>query len=239
MSGEFKQCPNGHYYQGDHCPYCKENNSNPREGWTGDDINAPGGNGETKVYPIGGGSSMPPTGRTIGGETEVGGPTISGDGRGTYNGPHIGNGGAPTIADDGKDTGHRSPIGTDTMILDPMDDQITPVEPRRQPTPAGVRKMVGWLISYTLDPNGVDFKLYEGRNIIGRDMGCNITINDSGVSEKHAVLLFRSGKYSITDQQTSNGTFVNDRDIELEPCYLQDGDVIKIGRTILKFRSSL
>ena len=20
----FKQCPNGHYYQGDHCPYCKE-----------------------------------------------------------------------------------------------------------------------------------------------------------------------------------------------------------------------
>ena len=20
---EYKQCPNGHYYQGDHCPYCK------------------------------------------------------------------------------------------------------------------------------------------------------------------------------------------------------------------------
>lgn len=24
MNGTFKQCPNGHYYQGDHCPYCDE-----------------------------------------------------------------------------------------------------------------------------------------------------------------------------------------------------------------------
>ena len=23
MQGEFKQCPNGHYYQGVSCPYCK------------------------------------------------------------------------------------------------------------------------------------------------------------------------------------------------------------------------
>lgn len=23
MNGEFKQCPNGHYYQGEVCPYCK------------------------------------------------------------------------------------------------------------------------------------------------------------------------------------------------------------------------
>lgn len=21
---KLKQCPNGHYYQGDHCPYCKQ-----------------------------------------------------------------------------------------------------------------------------------------------------------------------------------------------------------------------
>ena len=23
MSSDFKKCPNGHYYQGDHCPFCK------------------------------------------------------------------------------------------------------------------------------------------------------------------------------------------------------------------------
>ena len=101
-----------------------------------------------------------------------------------------------------------------------------------------VRKLVGWLVSYTLDPMGVDFKLYEGRNIIGRDMDCNITVNDNMVSSKHAVLLFRAGKYSVTDSQSSHGTFVNDVDIELEPYYLQDGDVIKVGQTVFKFRTS-
>lgn len=101
------------------------------------------------------------------------------------------------------------------------------------------RKLVGWLVSYTLDPLGVDFKLYEGRNVIGRDMDCSITLADKMVSAKHAVLLFRANKYSITDTQSSHGTFVNGEDIELEPRYLNDGDVITIGQTVLKFRSAL
>ncbi|MBO4645679.1 MAG: FHA domain-containing protein [Bacteroidales bacterium] len=101
------------------------------------------------------------------------------------------------------------------------------------------RKMVGWLVSYSLDVMGIDFKLYEGRNIIGRDMDCSITINDNMVSGKHAVLLYRAGKYSITDMQSSHGTFVNEEDIELEPRYLQDGDTIRMGKTTMKFRTSL
>ena len=100
------------------------------------------------------------------------------------------------------------------------------------------RKLVGWLVSYTLDAMGVDFKLYEGRNIIGRNPECNISVNDNMVSGEHAVLLFRAGKYSITDRQSSHGTFVNGNDIELEPCYLQDGDEIRMGKTQFKFRTS-
>ncbi|MBP5758114.1 MAG: FHA domain-containing protein, partial [Bacteroidales bacterium] len=96
----------------------------------------------------------------------------------------------------------------------------------------------GWLVSYSLDKMGVDFRLYEGRNIIGRDMDCNITVNDNMVSGRHAVLLFRADKYSLTDQQSTHGTFVNGNDIDLEPCYLQDGDVIKVGETVFKFRTS-
>ena len=101
------------------------------------------------------------------------------------------------------------------------------------------RKLVGWLVSYTLDEMGMDFKLYEGRNIIGRNADCQITIADKTVSGNHAVILFRAGKYSITDQQSSQGTFVNNEDIELEPRYLKDGDVIRMGQTLLRFRSSL
>ena len=93
-------------------------------------------------------------------------------------------------------------------------------------------------MSYTIDESGVDFRLYEGRNVIGRDSDCQIVIPDMSVTGRHAILLFRNGKYSITDQQSSNGTYVNDEDIELEPRYIQDGDIIRIGDTILKFRSS-
>ena len=28
MAGKFKQCPNGHYYQGTSCPYCKTRGGN-------------------------------------------------------------------------------------------------------------------------------------------------------------------------------------------------------------------
>ena len=107
-----------------------------------------------------------------------------------------------------------------------------------EPVKRDYRKLVGWLVSYTIDDAGVDFKLYEGRNIIGRDGDCQIVIPDGGVTGRHAILLYRNGKYSITDQQSSNGTYVNDEDIELEPRYLKDGDVIKVGNTVLKFRSS-
>ena len=95
------------------------------------------------------------------------------------------------------------------------------------------------MVTYSFDAMGVDYKLYEGRNVIGRDQDCNITVNDGMISGKHAILLFRADKYSLTDNQSSHGTFVNDEDIELEPCYLNDGDIIRMGETIFKFRTSL
>lgn len=116
-----------------------------------------------------------------------------------------------------------------------FDDEDQAGEPKKR----DYRKLVGWLVSYTIDEAGADFKLYEGRNIIGRDGDCQIVIPDGGVTGKHAVILYRNGRYSITDQQSSNGTYVNGEDIELEPRYINDGDVIRIANTILKFRSSL
>ena len=119
-----------------------------------------------------------------------------------------------------------------TMVVTEEENQPIP-EPRER------RKLVGWLVSYTLDEDGMDFKLYEGRNMIGRKQDCQVVIPDRTVTEHHALILFRAGKYSISDQQSTAGTFVNDEDIELDPRYLKDGDVIRIGTTILKFRSSL
>ena len=209
MSNEFKKCPNGHYYQGSHCPYCKTNNNfgTPTSGPTEVIPNPVGSQAPTEpMSDIGG-----PTKTTVVGD----GPTVVTNGGGTR--PC-----SRTIFDDGESG------------FSPQDNGIGVNQGGYRET----RKLVGWLVSYSLDAMGVDFKLYEGRNIIGRDAECNISVNDNMVSAKHAVILFRAGKYSITDSQSSHGTFVNDEDIELEPRYLQDGDQIRMGKTLFKFRTS-
>jgi hypothetical protein len=99
------------------------------------------------------------------------------------------------------------------------------------------RKLVGWLVSYTVDPLGADFRLYEGRNIIGSDMQCDIVINgDSSVSGKHLTILFRMGVFKFKDELSTNGTFIND--VFSEEGTLNDGDVIRTGNTVMKFRTT-
>ncbi len=217
MANEFKKCPNGHYYQGDHCPYCKSgvNATTQTDGYGNHDNY----DNQQTTEAFNNATS------TKGGENA----TIVGDGIRSGSGVSQNN-------DSGKIpmTG-RTVFGDEEEVGNGM---ASGGSGKGQGAYRETRKLAGWLVSYTLDPLGIDFKIFEGRNIIGRDTECNITINDNRVSSKHAVLLFRAGKYSITDSQSSHGTFVNDKDIELEPYYLQDGDVIRIGQTELKFRSS-
>lgn len=224
MSNEYKQCPNGHYYQGDHCPYCKSSNESSSRtevfGMGNDQMGGgayQGNNGATEVMPVSGG---------MGGGSGASSTVVMGD---------MGNMGNAPVSQNAPMPSNHTVFGEE-MEVDPNENG--------QPVNAGgnyrmARKLVGWLVSYSLDALGMDFKLYEGRNIIGRDADCNITVNDNMISGKHAVLLFRAGKYSLTDSQSSHGTFVNDQDIELEPKYLNDGDIIRMGKTVFKFRTSL
>lgn len=214
MQGEFKQCPNGHYYQGLTCPYCKNTNQ-------------PGNRTSLK--------------------TEV---FVGDDNRETINADsHISQATNKTTLTEGASTivspassmqsmHNRTVFGDDN---DSIDSDVSAPKPSSSTMPKESRysrKLVGWLVTYSFDELGVDYKLYEGRNIIGRDMDCNITVNDGRMSGKHAVLLYRANKYSLTDSQSSHGTFVNEVDIELEPRYLNDGDYIRMGKTIFKFRTA-
>lgn len=100
------------------------------------------------------------------------------------------------------------------------------------------RKLVGWLVSYTIDENGVDFKLFEGRNSIGADSGNDIVIaNDSSISSKHLTILFRLGTFKYKDELSTNGTFINEQ--IGDEGNLADGDTIKLGNTIFRFRSAV
>lgn len=102
------------------------------------------------------------------------------------------------------------------------------------------RKLVGWLVSYTIDSMGRDFRLFEGKNKIGVDSGCEITIpNDPSVSSVNSTILFRHGHFKLKDEFSTNGTFLNDADIDDNTPDLNDGDIIKVGKTIFKFKCAL
>lgn len=68
---------------------------------------------------------------------------------------------------------------------------------------------------------------------IGRASSCNIRIGDAGVSSKHAKIWCEDGQYFLMDLGSTNGTFVNERDVDREQ--LNDGDVITFGMTKAAF----
>ena len=108
-----------------------------------------------------------------------------------------------------------------------------------QATPGGQapsRKLVGFLITYNRDPNGRAYNIYEGRNFIGRDPSCDVSIpDDDQMSGRHMSILYRNvdDKFKFRDEQSSNGTFVNKE--LLDSGELENYDIIRAGSTIFIF----
>lgn len=71
---------------------------------------------------------------------------------------------------------------------------------------------------------------------IGRDLRCDLTINDASVSRQHARLEKTRQGYVITDLGSTNGTFVNDEPVVTRR--LEGGDRIRFGSFIFKFLSA-
>ena len=115
---------------------------------------------------------------------------------------------------------------------------------RRNPAMAGglvkpgddSRKLVGFLVTYNRTPMGKAFNIYEGRNYIGRDVSCDISIpDDNQMSGKHMLIRYLSGnnKFSFKDEMSSNGTYVNKE--LLDEGELQNYDIIRVGSTLFIF----
>ena len=71
------------------------------------------------------------------------------------------------------------------------------------------------------------------RTLIGRSPECDIFLDDVTVSRKHAVLVGRNGEFTIEDQGSLNGTFVNRT--RIESARLEDGDELQLGKYRLTF----
>jgi diguanylate cyclase (GGDEF)-like protein len=71
---------------------------------------------------------------------------------------------------------------------------------------------------------------------IGRSEQCTVCVDSDQVSRRHAVIQRVLGRYYVVDQNSTNGTFINERRIETQK--LEDGDQIRVGKTVLKYMES-
>jgi len=94
--------------------------------------------------------------------------------------------------------------------------------------------VVGWFVAMSGDQRGEDFRVREGKNLLGSGAEAQIVLRDTTVSGQHASLRYEDGKFFITDLDSSNGTYLNDKKIAREE--LKDNDVLRIGEITLKFK---
>ncbi len=101
----------------------------------------------------------------------------------------------------------------------------------------GGRKVVGVVISYSANPAGEVFKIYEGRNIIGRGNTADICFSkDNQMSSQHFLILYveAEGIFWGEDQKSSNGSYVNGK-FARGMVELHTNDVIVLGGTKMVF----
>lgn len=72
-------------------------------------------------------------------------------------------------------------------------------------------------------------ELTEGELSIGRTDLARLVMDDSGLSRVNTTFFIDDGEVMVTDENSTNGTFLNGEKISGRPKTLRDGDEIKIG----------
>lgn len=70
---------------------------------------------------------------------------------------------------------------------------------------------------------------------IGRGAEADVDVGDVEVSRHHSALLLWEDDWVIKDAHSRNGTWVNERRVEV--ALLKDGDVVRIGKTDMDFHA--
>lgn len=140
----------------------------------------------------------------------------------------------------------RAPIPPTRVAMSADIPAPTPV-----PKPAAAKKtvvmqeatkapVVGWFVALTGKHKGEDFRIKEGKNVVGSDPDCDIILTDDFISSKHAILKYvqKDGEriFIISDLDSTNGTFLNDSEEPIAREELVDNDTVTFGQTKMKFK---
>ncbi|MHB8669512.1 MAG: FHA domain-containing protein FhaB/FipA [Acidimicrobiales bacterium] len=86
-----------------------------------------------------------------------------------------------------------------------------------------------------LEPPGTAGQSFElGDELtMGRAAGCQITLEDTYVSQLHARVFRRDGQIWVEDLGSTNGTYLNRRKVTA-PVAIRRGDRLQLGQTLLE-----
>jgi pSer/pThr/pTyr-binding forkhead associated (FHA) protein len=68
---------------------------------------------------------------------------------------------------------------------------------------------------------------------VGRAAGCQVTLDDTFVSQLHARVFSRDGQVLVEDLGSTNGTYLNRRKVA-GPMVMRRGDHLQIGSTVME-----
>ncbi|MBF0464218.1 MAG: FHA domain-containing protein [Nitrospirae bacterium] len=90
------------------------------------------------------------------------------------------------------------------------------------------RPLYGWIVGLISTNIDRDYRLFEGKNTIGRTHGNSIVINDSTVSKEHCTIMCQKGEMLIKDNNSTNGVIVNNKRVN-DSTLLKNGDLLFLG----------
>ena len=97
--------------------------------------------------------------------------------------------------------------------------------------------VVGWIVPIQGEKQFQTFKLQYGETRIGTTSNAHIVLNDGFMSTDHAKIVMSPTGFTLVDNNSTNGTFANERRIQRHE--LVDNDMIMFGKTVCKFKTIL
>jgi hypothetical protein len=91
-----------------------------------------------------------------------------------------------------------------------------------------------WLVSLGGPEKGKDHRVLKEKTTIGKSEDSDLTIRSDFASRNHAILSYENRKYVLSDLESTNHTYVDEKKVSRR--ILKDSDIIKFGDSLYKFK---
>lgn len=133
---------------------------------------------------------------------------------------------------------HATPQPVPNPVAAPAPQTVRRPSQQQKPAQASARPAAPAAACMLIDrKTGQTYNVTSPRAIIGRERNRGgVVLRDPNVSRRHAELSYDGRTWRIADLNSTNGTLVND--VDVDECALRSGDLITLGLTNLEFREN-